>query len=84
MHDIHEANRIAQIINEHLRKHNLKKLKTVDIELGSVIEHGQDISPENLDFNLRMILKESVNEQTRINIKKTGGEAWKLVAIDAE
>ena len=84
MHDIHEANRIAQVITEHLKKHKLSKLKSVDIELGIVIEHGQDISPENLDFNLRMILKEFVDNQTKINIKKVNGKSWKLISIEAE
>jgi len=84
MHDIHEANRIAQIITEHLKKHNLKKVTDINIELGSVIEHGQDISPENLDFNLRLILKDEIDELTKINIKKVKGESWKLVSIEAE
>jgi len=84
MHDIHEANRIAQIILERLKENNLTKLKSINIELGSVIEHGEDINPENLDFNLRMILKENIDKSTKINIKKVKGESWKLVSIDAE
>ena len=84
MHDIHEANRIAQIILERLKENNLSKLKSIDIELGSVVEHGEDISPENLDFNLRMILKENVTKSTKINITKVKGESWELVSIDAE
>jgi len=84
MHDIHEANRIAQIILERLKENNLTKLKSINIELGSVIEHGEDIISENLDFNLRMILKENIDESTKINIKKVKGESWKLVSIDAE
>jgi len=83
MHDIHEANRIAQIITEHLKKNNLSRLQSIDIELGSVIEHGEDISPQNLDFNLRMILKENITAATKINIKKVKGESWKLAAIEA-
>jgi len=84
MHDLHEANRIAQIIIEHVKKHQLKKLTSVEIELGEVIEHGQDILPENLEFNLRMILKDLVNRQTKINIKKVQDNAWKLVSIEGK
>jgi len=84
MHDIHEANRIANIIREHLQKNNLKKVLDVNIELGSIIEHGQDINPENLDFNLRMILKNVVDKKTRINIKKVKADSWKLVSIEGE
>ena len=82
MHDLHEANRIAQIILERVNKHQLKKLTSIDIELGQVIEHGQDILPENLEFNLRMILKNLVNSKTKINIKKVKGSLWKLVSIE--
>jgi len=84
MHDIHEANRLAQVIMEHLNRHHLTKLQAVDIELGSVIEHGEDINPENLDFNLRLILKDVVSPATRINIQKVKGESWKLVSLEAE
>jgi Zn finger protein HypA/HybF involved in hydrogenase expression len=84
MHDIHEANRISQVIIEHLKKHNLKKLQSINIELGSIIEHGEDILPENLDFNLRLILKEYIDKNTKINIKKTRGDSWKLVSIEAD
>ncbi len=84
MHDLHEANRIAQIVLEHVKKHQLTKLTIIDIELGSVIEHGQDILPENLDFNLRMILKDFISQNTKINIKKVKGSSWKLVSIEGK
>jgi Zn finger protein HypA/HybF involved in hydrogenase expression len=82
MHDIHEANRIAQIILEYVNKHQLRKLTNIEIELGSVIEHGQDILPENLEFNLKMILKDLVTESTKINITKVKSGSWKLVSIE--
>ena len=84
MHDIHEANRISQVIIEHLKKNNLTKLQNIEIELGTIIEHGEDINPENLDFNLRMILKGYINKNTKINIKKTKADSWKLVSIEAD
>ncbi|MBU1036657.1 hypothetical protein KKF32_01300 [Patescibacteria group bacterium] len=84
MHDIHEANRIAQIIIEYLRKNSLKKLTAIEIELGTIIEHGEDVLPENLDFNLKMILKDYLDENTEIKIKKTKGDSWKLVSIEGE
>jgi Zn finger protein HypA/HybF involved in hydrogenase expression len=84
MHDLHEANRISQIIIEEMNKNNLKKLSYIEIELGVIIEHGSDINPENLEFNLRMILKDLVNSQTKIEIKKVKGESWKLVSIEGE
>lgn len=84
MHDLHEANRIAQIIIEHLDKHGLKRLDKVEIKLGSIIEHQEEINPENLDFNLRMILKDFISPKTKINIKKVKGNLWKLVSIEGK
>jgi len=82
MHDLHEANRIAGIIIEHLNKHGLKKLDKVELELGSIIEHEEEINPANLEFNLRMILKDFVSPKAKINIKKVKGNLWKLVSIE--
>jgi len=84
MHDIHEANRIADIILEHSKKNRVKKLTSIEIELGAIIEHGADINPENLDFNLRLILKDLISQRTKINIKKVRGRSWKLVSIEGE
>lgn len=84
MHDIHEANRIANVIREHVQKNQLTKLSNIEVELGTIIEHGDDISPENLDFNLRMILKDLINNQTKIDIKKVKEDSWKLISIEGE
>ncbi|MBT3690478.1 hypothetical protein HOE31_01960 [bacterium] len=84
MHDIHEANRIAIIILEHYNNNKFKKLKSINIELGSIVEHGEDILPENLDFNLKMILKDIIDDDTKINIKKVKRDSWKLVSIEGE
>jgi len=84
MHDIHEANRIAIIILEHYNNNKFKKLKSINIELCSIVEHGEDILPENLDFNLKMILKDIIDDDTKINIKKVKRDSWKLVSIEGE
>jgi len=59
-------------------------LTSIEIELGAIIEHGADINPENLDFNLRLILKDLISQRTKINIKKVRGRSWKLVSIEGE
>jgi len=84
MHDFHEADRISQIIKSELEKNNLKKLNQINLELGSVVEHGEEIKAENLEFNIRLILKDYLNNKTKIIIDKVKGNGWKLVSIDGE
>ena len=84
MHDFHEADRISQIIREKIKENKLKKLHSIEIELGSVIEHGEEIRAENLEFNLRLLLKDLVDKDTKFNIKKVKGDVWKLVSIEGK
>ncbi len=84
MHDLHEANRISIIVLDYFKNNKLTKLNSINIELGTIIEHGEDILPENLEFNLKMILKDIINDETKINIKKVKRDSWKLVSIEGE
>ena len=59
MHDFHLAQQIAKIAREHARKHGLDRVEKIVIELGDIIEHGETISPENLEFNIKLILPEA-------------------------
>jgi len=81
MHDIHEADKICKLILENAKKNNLQKVKQVNIKLGSVIEHGADITAENLKFNLKMLLKGTIGDGAEINIKKVDGNSWELDSI---
>jgi len=81
MHDIHVADKIMKLIKEYAQKSNLKTVEVVEIELGSVIEHGADITAENLEFNLKMLGTEIFSKDVKININKVTGSDWKLVSI---
>lgn len=84
MHDFHEADRISQIIIEKMKENKLNKLTNIEIELGSIIEHGEEIRAENLEFNLKLILKNFITEKTKFNIKKVKGSSWNLVSIEGK
>ena len=84
MHDVHAANAILKLVLDEARKNNLKKINIITIELGSIVEHGEEINPLNLKFNLRLLAKNTPAEEARIEIKKTTGVTWKLVSIDGE
>ncbi len=84
MHDLHEANKILKIILEYAQQNKLKKVSKAVIELGSVIEHGDEISPENLEFNLKMLAKNTIANGLDVEIEKVKGESWILKEIEGE
>lgn len=84
MHDIHVANKVYQLILEYAKKAELKIVKKVEIDLGSIIEHGANISAENLEFNLKMLGRDFFPDDVKININKVTGSDWKLVSISGD
>jgi len=79
MHDFHLADQIVKIAKEHAQKNNLGKITKIMLELGDIIEHGEGIAPENLIYNIKLLLPVE-----KVIIKKVEGNQWKLVSIDGE
>jgi len=73
MHDLHLANQIVKIANEYAKG---KKIKNITIELGDILEHGENITPENLQYNINLILP-----KVNVKIFKIQGNHWKLKEI---
>ncbi len=84
MHDLHVADKIHKLVVEQANKNNLKQVKKIVIDLGSVIEHGADISGENLEFNLKMLNKDTLADGAEIIINRVDGYDWKLVSISGD
>ena len=84
MHDLHAADHILQHVIEAAEKNKLKKVTKITIELGSVIEHGEEINASNLKFLIEKLAEKSVAAGAKIEIKKIRGADWKLVSIDGE
>ena len=59
MHDLHAADQILKLVLEKANDNKLIKVKKIIIELGSVVEHGEEINAENLVFNLKLLAKNS-------------------------
>ncbi len=77
MHDFHLADQIVKIAREHARNNNLAKITEIVIELGEIIEHGEGITPANLEYNIKLLMPIE-----RVEIKFVTGDSWKLVSID--
>jgi len=84
MHDLHLAQQVLKTVLEYAEKNGFKKVSKVEIELGSLIEHDEEILPENLIFNFKNLAKNTIAETAQLEIKKIKGEKWKLIEIEGE
>ncbi|MFH1193677.1 MAG: hydrogenase/urease maturation nickel metallochaperone HypA [bacterium] len=70
MHDLHLADKILKQILEFAVKNKLSRIEKVWIEIGPIVEHGAEIEPENLVFNLAMLGKGTLAERAEFDVKK--------------
>jgi len=84
MHDLHLANQILKLILGYAQKNKLNKVTGATIELGEIVEHGSEIAPENLEFNLKMLAQETLAEGLNVVIRKVKGDSWVLKEIIGE
>ncbi len=84
MHDFHLADLIYKAIIEEAEKNNMKKVTKALVGLGSIIEHGEEVLPENLKFNILMLAQGGLAEGLEIIIDKADGNNWILREIEGE
>ena len=79
MHDFHLADQIVKLAKEYATKNKLSQITKIVIELGEIIEHGEGIKPENLEYNIKLLLPIK-----QVKITKVKGDKWRLVSIDGK
>jgi len=84
MHDWHLANEILKTVLEYANKNGLKKVSKAKLELGSILEHGEEILAENLIYNFKLLAEKTIAKNAELEIKKTKGSNWKLIEIEGE
>ena len=82
MHDWHLSNEILKTVLEYAIKNGLKNVSKVRLELGIIHEHGEEISPENLCHNFKLLSESTLAEKAKLEIKKIRGDIWKIVDIE--
>ena len=82
MHDWYLANEILKTVLEYAQKNGFKKVSKIEIALGSISEHGEEITAENLIYNFKLLSKNTLADDANLNIKKTKDDNWKLVSIE--
>ena len=84
MHDIHAANQILKTALEYAQKNKLKKISSMKIELGKIIEHDELITPDNLKYNIKLISKNTIAGDCKIIVSQRNNNELKLVEIEGE
>jgi len=84
MHDLHEADRILKLVLDHAERNKLKSVTKIVVGLGSVIEHGSEINPENLKFNIGVLARKTMAENAEVVVKKIKASTWKLEEIEGD
>ena len=84
MHDIHAANQMLKTALEYAQKNKLKKISSMTIELGKIIEHDELITPDNLKYNIKLISKNTAAENCKIIVDLKNNNELKLVEINGE
>ena len=79
MHDFHLANEIVKVAGEEAQKNGLLKIEKIVVELGDIVEHGESISPDNLKYNINLLMPD-----IKVEIRQIEGNVWKLKEIEGE
>lgn len=90
MHDLMAAKEIIDEAVENAKKNNLKKISKIWIDLGKKKfchgdhAHIETIDPENLEFNLKLVAKNTIAKDAEFIIKKSDIEDIIVKEIEGE
>lgn len=84
MHDLYAAQDILKAALATARQKGLKRITKLVVLLGRIEDHGDEISEENLKFNLELLAKDTIAEKTAIIIKRVKGHDCVLEGIEGE
>lgn len=84
MHDLIASQDILKQAIKVAAKNKLKKITKITVKLGKIIEHHQEIMPENLRFNFELVKRNTIAEKARLKIKKTSGKTITISVVEGE
>lgn len=84
MHDLHASQQILKTALEHAQKNKLKKISSMTVELGKIVEHNELILSENLKYNIGLISKSTIAENCGIIVISKNNNKLKLIEIEGE
>ncbi|MFA5135385.1 MAG: hydrogenase/urease maturation nickel metallochaperone HypA [Patescibacteria group bacterium] len=81
MHDLLAAQDIVRAAVQTAEKNKLTKITQVIIRLGKIVEHNEELSPENLRFNFGLISKNTIAEGADLVIQKGTGRELSVIEV---
>lgn len=84
MHDLIAAQDILKKAIAIAEKNKLKRITKIKISLGKIIEHNQEITPENLKFNFELVKKNTIAEKAKLEIKRIKGRKISITEVQGE
>jgi Zn finger protein HypA/HybF involved in hydrogenase expression len=84
MHDLHAADYILKTVLETAAQKKLRRVTRIVVSLGTVVEHGAEILPGNLKFNLVALARGSGAEDASVEIRKVPGHQLVINEIEGD
>jgi Zn finger protein HypA/HybF involved in hydrogenase expression len=84
MHDLFESKRILAVVLEKAKDAKTKKITSVRIGMGSIIDHGEELLPENIAFNLEKLSAGTIAEGARFEVYKIDGDIWRIDEMEID
>ena len=84
MHDLIAAQDIVKKAVEIAKKNRLKRITRIIVNLGKIVEHNEVLSPENLQFNFRLVRRNTLAEKASLTIKQGKGRELAITEVQGE
>lgn len=84
MHDLIAAQDILKQAIKIAKKNKLKKITKITVKLGKIVEHHQEITPENLQFNFELVKRNTIAGSARLAIKREKGDSVSIAEVQGE
>ena len=84
MHDLVAAQDTVKAACKIAKKNKLHKITRITIELGTIIEHNQELLPENLQFNFELVKRNTLAEKAKLIIKKGKGRELNIIEVKGD
>jgi Zn finger protein HypA/HybF involved in hydrogenase expression len=84
MHDLVAAQDIIKAVIQVAKRNKLKKISKIVVGLGKVVEHNEEIKPENLQFNFELVKKNTIADKAKLIIQKGKGRDLTILEVEGE
>jgi Zn finger protein HypA/HybF involved in hydrogenase expression len=84
MHDLFESKRILEVVLQKAKEAEAKKITHVKIGMGSIVDHGEELAPENIAFNLEKLSAGTLAEGARFEVYKVEGDIWRIDEMEVD